>query len=592
VSRTLSPAEPVPAAPPQPDSLWRLRVLVATAVGTVLVSYALLVPAAAAVVLTAGDGLSLDGAFATAMPLWLAAHQIPLVLAGQPLGVLPLLPTAVLFAVVALGAGWALRRLGGRFRQDGGPVLAGVAGAHAAVAVLGSALLPRATEVAARPWAAMVGSGLLAGGAALTGMWRSCGLPPEWRLDGWLRVALRGGAIALAGLAAMASLLLVVALVQAAPRMQAAYAALAPGFGDGLGITLLALAYLPNAAVGALAWGVGAGFSVGGATVSPFGTVPGIPSSFPLLAALPAGVPPVWAFGVVALPVSVGVLVGVAVRRGLSLPADRVKAAVLAAVLAALGVTLLALLAGGRLAAGPYDPVRFPAELVLPATLLWIGGPAAVVALVRRSVEVAAVDDATSAVDDGDVVAEEPGGGEAGLPGSGEQGESGGADDAKAGDESAPGGAVGREAQEVEAVADGLDADVDGADADVDGADADVDGADADAEPADNNIDQAADTADVPPAADAGPDPVGVPPDPAGTPDTARTDAARAAGASRRADVSPNEDPPARRFGRLRRHGRAPAHPAAPPPPRTVADLVAERERATAKQASRDAAGE
>ena len=52
--------------------------------------------------------------------------------------------------------------------------------------------------------------------------------------------------------------------------------------------------------------------------------------------------------------------------------------------LAATGATLLALLAGGRLAAGPYDPVRFPPELIAPATLLWIGGPAAVVALLRR----------------------------------------------------------------------------------------------------------------------------------------------------------------------------------------------------------------
>jgi hypothetical protein len=32
------------------------------------------------------------------------------------------------------------------------------------------------------------------------------------------------------------------------------------------------------------------------------------------------------------------------------------------------GVTLLALQAVGRLAAGPYDPVRFPAELVAPTS--------------------------------------------------------------------------------------------------------------------------------------------------------------------------------------------------------------------------------
>src|SRR5690242_1607184 len=177
--------------------------------GTVLATYARLVPAAAAVVLTAGDGLSVDGAFAAAIPLWLAAHQIPLVLAGQPLGLLPLLPTAVLFAVVALGAGWALRRLGGRFRHDGGPVLASVAGAHAAVAVLGSALLPRAAEVAAQPWAAMVGAGLLAAAGALTGMWRSCGLPAEWLpRSPWLRVGVRGGVLATTGLLALAGVLL------------------------------------------------------------------------------------------------------------------------------------------------------------------------------------------------------------------------------------------------------------------------------------------------------------------------------------------------------------------------------------------------
>ena len=368
-----------------PDGVARLRILCAAATGTVLASYALLVPAAAAVGWTAGDGLSFDGAFAAAIPLWLAAHQIPLVLSGQPFSVLPLLPTGVLFAVVALGAGWALHRLGGRFRYDGGPVLVGTAGAHAAVAVLGSALLPRAAEVAAQPWAAMVGAGLLAGAAALTGMLRSCGLPPEWRAGPeWLRVGMRGGALALAGLVAVASVLLVVALVTGAHRIVAAYGALAPTFGDGLGVTLLGLAYLPNAAVGALSWAVGAGFTVGAATGSPFDANPGVPSSFPLLAALPTGVPPMWAPAVLALPVTVGLLVGLFVRRALPVPADRIRATVVAGLVATAGATLLALLAGGRLAAGPYDPVRFPPELVAPATLLWIGGVAAVVVILRR----------------------------------------------------------------------------------------------------------------------------------------------------------------------------------------------------------------
>lgn len=402
MSRSLAPLADPPATDAvatQPDGIARLRILCAAATGTVLASYALLVPAAAAVGWTAGDGLSFDGAFAAAIPLWLAAHQIPLVLAGQPFSVLPLLPTAVLFVVVALGAGWALRRLGGRFRHDGGPVLVGTAGAHAAVAVLGSALLPRAAEVAAQPWAAMVGAGLLAGSAALTGMLRSCGLPPEWRAaPAWLRIGMRAGALALAGLAAIASMLLVVALVAGAPRIVAAYGALAPTFGDGLGVTLLGLAYLPNAAVGALSWAVGAGFTVGAATISPFDAKPGVPSSFPLLAALPTGVPALWAPAVLVLPVLLGMLVGLSVRRALSVPADRIRATVVAGLVAASGATLLALLAGGRLAAGPYDPVRFPPELIAPATLLWIGGIAAVVVILRRPVD----DPAYAEVVDGD----------------------------------------------------------------------------------------------------------------------------------------------------------------------------------------------
>ena len=182
-------------------------------------------------------------------------------------------------------------------------------------------------------------------------------------------------------------MLLVVALVTGAHRIVAAYGVLAPTFGDGLGVTLLGLAYLPNAAVGALSWAVGAGFTVGAATVSPFDAKPGVPSSFPLLAALPTGVPPMWAPAVLALPVRLGMLVGLFVRRALPVPADRIRATVVAGLVAAAGATLLALLAGGRLAAGPYDPVRFPPELVAPATLLWIGGMAAVVVILRRPVE-------------------------------------------------------------------------------------------------------------------------------------------------------------------------------------------------------------
>ena len=178
--------EPLPIPSPAPatsgaeagvDGLDRLRLLLAGAMGTVLLSYALLVPAAAVVIFTAGGAVSVDGAFAAAIPLWLAAHQIPLVLEGQPLSVLPLLPTAGVATVIAARRGLVGTPPRRAARHDAGAVLAAVAGAHAAAAVLGSALLPRAAEVAVAPWSAMVGGGLVSGMAAAAGVLRACGLP-------------------------------------------------------------------------------------------------------------------------------------------------------------------------------------------------------------------------------------------------------------------------------------------------------------------------------------------------------------------------------------------------------------------------------
>jgi hypothetical protein len=363
----------------------RLRLLLAGAMGTVLISYALLVPAAAAAILTGGAGLSVDGAFAAAIPLWFAAHQIPLTLQGQPLSMLPLLPTAGVVVVVVLGSGWAVRRLGGRFRADAGAVVATVAGAHAAVAVLGSALLPRAAEVLVTPWSAMVGGGLVAGTAAAVGVLRTCGLPAESarRFPAWLLPALGGTAVALTGLACTGALVLFAALVVRAPEVAAAFTQLAPGAAAGIGVTLLVIAYFPNALLAGLSWALGPGVAIGTAGASPFVAQGAEPSSFPLLAAVPVNTPPVWALSVFVLPAAVGVLAGRTVRR--TAGDHQFPAAVATAVLTALATGVLAVLAGGRLAAGPFDPVRLPVELVVPSVLLWVGVPLVLTAVLRQA---------------------------------------------------------------------------------------------------------------------------------------------------------------------------------------------------------------
>ncbi|WP_141566407.1 DUF6350 family protein [Pseudonocardia sp. N23] len=373
------------------DGLDRLRVLLASAMGTVLVSYGILLPAAALVVLTAGTGMSVDGVFATAIPLWLAAHQIPLTVVGAPLSVLPLLPTLVLVLVVAAGARWSVRRLGGRLRTDAGAVLAAQAGAHAAVAVLASALLPAAAPVSVAPWAAMVGAGVVATLAAGLGLLRQCGVPTEWRsrLPRWAPPALHGAAAGLLALLAAGAAVLAVGMVLRAGEVEATFATLAPGFGSTLGVFVLATAYLPNAVVAGASWLLGPGVSVGAAAASPFTVAAGPRMPFPLLAALPDTPPPAWVLGVLLVPLAVGAVVGAACRRALADVPDvrlRLRATAAAAVLVAVGMVVAALLAGGRLAAGQFDPVRLRPELLLPAVLLWVGGPALLVATFQRSV--------------------------------------------------------------------------------------------------------------------------------------------------------------------------------------------------------------
>jgi hypothetical protein len=401
VTRTLSAAdrpetpgdERGPGDGPAPlEGLDRLRILLAAAMGTVLVSYAMLVPVAALVMGSAGGSASVDGAFAVSIPLWLAAHQIPLTLEGQPIGVLPLLPTLAVAVVVAFGTRWSVRRLGGRFRLDTGPVIASQAGAHAAVAVLGSALLPRAAAVVVSPWGAMVGGGLVAGLAAAVGVVRTVGLPDAWRerLPGWPAAGLAAAAVGGAALLTLGSLALLVGLGFGATRVLATYGAVAPTFGAGLGLTLLALAYLPNAVVAGASWLLGPGVEVGTASVSPLGSTSGPLPPFPLFGALPVGMPPVWAVVVFLLPAGVGLLVGGTCRRVLgpsSTVVQRIRAVGTATALLAVAGTLVAALAGGRLAAGPFDPVVVPAWLVLVAVLLWVGGPGALVALVQRGAE-------------------------------------------------------------------------------------------------------------------------------------------------------------------------------------------------------------
>jgi Family of unknown function (DUF6350) len=308
---------------------------------------------------------------------WLAAHHVPLSIDGAPLGVLPLLPTLLVGALIARGAIGVADRCGIHRPADAGWVAGAIAGTHG---VLGAvlALVATPTTVTADPAQAAVGCALVAGVAAGLGLAGPCGLLPAAlrQAPDWVRPGLVAGLWGLAVLLTAGLATVLIALVVSAPevaRMSGSDA------GSVLGLAVLSIGYLPNAAIAGLSWLAGPGLSVGALSVSPVAVHAGPVPAVPLLAALPQSpVQPWWGIALV-VPLLVGAAVGrLCVAAGHDLP-QRLRVLVVAATVLALGSAVLGALAGGRLGAAAFDPVDVPfgtlAVAVLAATLL--GGCAA-----------------------------------------------------------------------------------------------------------------------------------------------------------------------------------------------------------------------
>ena len=337
---------------------------------------------------TPGGEPGLGLALAVGIPLWLVAHLVPLQVTGVPLGVLPLTPAILLAVLVAGVARGAVRRLGARpgdSRPLHGvlvPVVATAAAAHAVIGVLAAALLTPENVVDAAPGLAGVTCGVLACLAALAGVAGPCGvLALTRRLPAWARQGLRGGLLATAGLLTAGAALLLAALLADVADVRGVFLGIAPEAGSGAGLTLLTAAYLPNAVVAATGWLIGPGVSIGAASATPMAITSGLLPPIPLAALLPQSPPPTWAGLAFAVPLAVGSLVGWRLAPTAPDAPTRVRSVLVAAVTAAVLVGLAAALSGGRLGAGPFDPVSVPAGPVALAVLGWVLVPGLVVAL-------------------------------------------------------------------------------------------------------------------------------------------------------------------------------------------------------------------
>jgi hypothetical protein len=367
--------------PPEFSRAERTRVLVMAAGGSVVVSYAAVAALLALIAATATHAaFSTAGVLTAAAPAWLTGHHVPLRFSSGQLAVLPLLPTALLMLLIAKTAASTADRLGLFEPLQARSVVFSITGAHAVVGGT-IALLMGEGPVRATPAVAFFGCAAVSGVAATLGVARRCGLVEVVleRLDPVARRGLRTAITAMFALTAAGAMVLVLGLLVSWSTASALFGQAGPSFGDGLGMWLLCLGYLPNAVVGGLSFAAGSGVSIGATSISPTHFVGGPIPAVPLLAALPerqGSLLPI----VFVLPLVIGLGAGWCCSDVADRPAARVRAVVVTAVASATGCLVLAATAGGRFADGPFNPVTMPAGLLAVLVLGWIAVPGALVA--------------------------------------------------------------------------------------------------------------------------------------------------------------------------------------------------------------------
>ncbi|OXM73841.1 hypothetical protein CF166_07840 [Amycolatopsis sp. KNN50.9b] len=370
-----------PEHPGERSPVARARVFAAAVLGPIVTGYVVVAALFGLVTAMASVAeFSVGGVLRAAGPGWLAAYQVPLTIAGRPLGVLPLLATIGACALVARSAANATQRLG--YREPGAtvPLIAAVTSAHA-LAGLGIALFGDNAGVRVEPLSAFAVPAVLAGAAAAAGAASRSGVAAAIRdyLDPLAVRGLRAGALGLAGLLAAGALVHTVGLVLASGTIRELFADNAPGFGSGAGMLLLSLGYLPNAVVGGLAFVTGPGFSIGSFSLTAFSFTGGPVPGLPVLAGVPEHAAPWWPV-LMLLPAAVGALLGWTLRHADENPLARLRIVGIAGALVGFGCVLLGTLAGGRLGGGAFDPVTIPVGLTSVAAFGWIAVPGGLVA--------------------------------------------------------------------------------------------------------------------------------------------------------------------------------------------------------------------
>lgn len=312
---------------------------------------------------------------------WLLGHGAPLEVGGAVITAAPLgLTLCCVYVAFRLGRWAAITSAAEDLR---GTTLAGIvlAGLYGVTAVLTAVLasLPTAEVGSGRAFVGGVVVGLLGGGGGLLADGRLRGRVRD-RIPETARAVAVGGICATLLMVAAGAVLTVAALLADLGQAANVLARLHTDTAGGALYTLVVAGVAPNAALLGGAYLLGPGFAVGaGSIVSPALVVLGPVPAFPLLAALPqAGAGPVWATGLLAVPVLLGaVAAALVVRRhprpGYETGAGRgLAAGVLGGVLLAVAIHL----AGGAVGPGRMAEVGAPfLDILLRSSVaLGVGG--------------------------------------------------------------------------------------------------------------------------------------------------------------------------------------------------------------------------
>ncbi|MBI2702775.1 MAG: hypothetical protein HYX31_27275 [Mycobacterium sp.] len=327
----------------------------------------------------------MTGALGAIASMWLGVHQVPISIGGRELGVMPLLPVMLMV--------WGTARTTARATSPYSSwlvirwVVASALGGPLLIAAIALAVIHDASSVLTElqtPSALRAFTSVLvvhAIGAAI-GVWSQAGRRAlaASPLPNWLGDSLRAASAGVLALLGLSGVVTAGSLVVHWSTMQDLYGITDSIWGQ-FNLTALSVLYAPNVMVGAAAVAVGSSAHIGFATFSSFTVFGGDVPALPILAAAPTPpLGPVW----VALLI-IGAASGVAVgqqcaRRALPLiPA--VAKLLVAALVAAMMMTLLGYGGGGKL--GNFGDVGVDHSAMFLGVLFWftvVGGVTVVMA--------------------------------------------------------------------------------------------------------------------------------------------------------------------------------------------------------------------